>query len=86
MDEKFEREIIDRLARIETKLDETISTVATQTCEIKEQGTCITRLQESAKSAHKRIDGIYISAGCIGGAAGWLADKILSMWSGKGGG
>lgn len=86
MDKDFESEIIDRLARIETKLDSTIETVTEQTHELKEQGTCITRLQESTKSAHKRIDGIYISAGMIGGAAGWVADKLLSIWSGNGGG
>lgn len=87
MSEKdFQSEIIDRLARIETKLDATIETVTQQTQELKDHGTCITRLQESAKSAHKRIDCIYISAGMIGGAAGWVADKLLSIWSGKGGG
>ena len=76
----FQNEIIDRLARIETKLDSTIETVTKQSDKLDEHGTCITRLQESTKSAHNRIDGIYISAGMLGGAAGWVADKILNLF------
>jgi predicted peroxiredoxin len=81
----FQKEVIDRLARIETKQDATMKTVADHCDDIREQGIKIATIEASSKSAHRRIDGIYITAGAIGGAAGWIVDKFLSLFQGRGG-
>lgn len=77
MSEKdFQQDVIDRLARMETKMDATMQTVAEQGKTLAQHSTLIEGVCNSAKSAHKRIDGIYCAAGVIGGIAGWLAEKL----------
>ena len=72
----FQTEVIDRLARLETKIDSTMETVADHGEKINDHSIKIEGVCNSAKSAHKRIDGIYCAAGVIGGIAGWIAEKI----------
>jgi hypothetical protein len=81
----FEREIRDRLIRIETKQDTTIEIVSEHTKTIGQHDRDIVRLDASTKSAHHRIDGIFVSAGAMGTAAGAIVQFITSIWP-KGGG
>jgi hypothetical protein len=81
----FQREVIDRLARIETKQDATTITVADHAKCITQHSVTIADVNSRARSAHHRIDGIFWGAGILGGAAGWVANFITSL-IGKGGG
>ena len=83
-EKSFQDDVIDRLARIEEKQDATATTVCDHTKEIREQGLQVARVDESAKSAHKRIDGIYAAAAIVGGVAGWISQLLASIWP-KGG-
>lgn len=82
---EFQQEVIDRLARIETKQDATAETVKQHTETINHHSIEITKNEQSAKSAHHRIDGIYATAGLIGGVAGFITKLIVDIWP-KGGG
>jgi len=68
----FQQEVIDRLARIETKQDSTAETVKQNTTTINQHSIEITENKQSVKSAHHRIDGIYATAGIIGGAVSFV--------------
>jgi uncharacterized protein with GYD domain len=81
-EQDFQHEVLSRLASIETHGQY----YAEGLKEIREHSERITAVEQSAKSAHHRIDGIYCAAGAIGGIAGWLVDKLATLWSGKGGG
>jgi uncharacterized protein (UPF0212 family) len=81
----FQREVIDRLARIETKQDATNITVADHTRCINQHSISIVEVDSRSRSAHHRIDGIFWGAGVLGGIAGWAANFITSLM-GKGGG
>lgn len=81
----FQREVIDRLARIETKQDVTTITVADHAKCITQHSISIADVNSRARSAHHRIDGIFWGAGLLGGAAGWVVNLFASLW-GKGGG
>jgi len=80
----FQQEVIDRLARIETKQDATAETVKLNTTTINQHSIDITENKQSLKSAHHRIDGIFWGAGILGGAAGTVVNFIVSVLS-KGG-
>ncbi len=84
VEKDFQREVIDRLARIETKQDSTIDTVSEHSRTICQQGERITVNEQRAKSAHHRIDGIFAAAGAFGAVAGWAANFFANLWS-KGG-
>ncbi|MDD4601727.1 MAG: hypothetical protein PHQ46_11855 [Negativicutes bacterium] len=81
----FQQEVIDRLARIETKQDATAETVKQNTTTINQHSIDITENRQSAKSAHHRIDGIFWGAGILGGVAGTVVNFIASVL-GKGSG
>lgn len=81
----FQREVIDRLARIETKQDATTITVADHSKIIAQHSIAIADGDSRSRSAHHRIDGIFWGAGLLGGAAGWVVNLFASLW-GKGGG
>ena len=72
----FQAEVIDRLARLETKIDATMATVADHGEKLNDHSIKIEGVCNSVKSAHKRIDGIYCAAAGIGGICGWLAEKL----------
>lgn len=77
----FQREVLEQLAEIKTH-QKYFSEGLT---EIKKHGERITKNEESTKSAHHRIDGIFYGAGILGGIAGWAGNLIASLL-GKGGG
>jgi hypothetical protein len=81
----FQREVIDRLARIETKQDATQITVADNVKTIAKHSISIAEINASAKSAHHRIDGICATAGLLGGLAGTIANVITLFWPKSGG-
>lgn len=76
----FQQEVIDRLARIETKQDATIATVSEHTRIITDQGKEIVRIDASTRAAHHRISGICATAGAFGAIAGTAAQVIASFW------
>lgn len=78
----FQQEVIDRLARIETKQDAHAETVGEHSKVIASHSERITVTEQSAKSAHHRIDGIYATAGAIGGLVGGVVQFISSLWRG----
>lgn len=82
----FEEEVIDRLARIETKQDSTMETVSDHSKTINSHSIIIAEVNASAKSAHHRIDGIFWGAGALGGIAGTLVNVFASFWSKTSGG
>lgn len=77
----WQQEVIDRLARIETKQDATAKTVECNTTTINQHNERITRTEESAKSAHHRLNGLMATAGFVGGAVSFV---IQLLWP-KGG-
>jgi hypothetical protein len=84
---KFSRELLEKQTRTETKLDSLLLTCPICQAELKEQGKQVVAVEYSAKSAHHRIDGIFILAGAIGGLTGTLVNifaTILSKFSGGG--
>ncbi|SFM41339.1 hypothetical protein [Pelosinus propionicus] len=80
----FQHEVIDRLARMETKQDATMATVADHAKCINQHSVAIKDTDSRARSAHHRIDGIFWGAGILGGAVGAVVNFISSFW-GKGG-
>jgi len=72
----FQQEVIDRLARIETKQDATQATVSGHSTAINQHSERITVTEQWAKSAHHRIDGIFLGAGILGGVAGTVVNFI----------
>ena len=84
-DHDFQQEVIDRLARIETNQVATMDTVKEQSKTLIGHGERITAVESSSKSAHHRIDGIFVCAGTLGTFAGGLVSFIASFWP-RGGG
>ncbi|MEN6566787.1 MAG: hypothetical protein ABFC57_10840 [Veillonellales bacterium] len=82
----FQREVIDRLARIETKQDATGETVKAHALTLSDHETRITRTEESTKSAHHRLNGILALAGILGSTAGAAVNWVIAVWSKTGGG
>jgi hypothetical protein len=83
---KFSRELLEKQTRTETKLDSLLLTCPICQAELREQGKQIVAIDQSAKSAHHRIDGIFIFAGILGGLAGTLVNVFASLWSKTSGG
>ena len=77
----FQKEVIDRLARIETKQDATGKTLDDHCEVIRQHSDRITVTEESTKAAHHRIDGIFLSAGTLGAMAGGIANVFAAMWT-----
>lgn len=82
---EFQREVLNRLIRIETKQDAVMETVSEHPKTIADHSERITVNEQSIKSAHHRIDGIFWGAGILGGIAGTVVNFIASALS-KGGG
>ncbi|MDT8901176.1 hypothetical protein [Anaeroselena agilis] len=79
--DEFQHQVLQRLTAIETNgryFKEGLEAIA-------QHSERITAVEASAKSAHRRIDGICAAAGLVGAAAGWVANFITSLWP-KGGG
>lgn len=83
---KFSRELLEKQTRTETKLDSLLLTCPICQAEQREQGKQIVAIEQSAKSAHHRIDGIFIFAGILGGLAGTVVNIFAAILSKTGGG
>ena len=84
-EKEFQQEVIDRLARIETKQDATMKTVEEHSTIIANHSERIVKNEESTKSAHHRITNIWATAGVLGTLAGGAVNLISSIWYGGGG-
>jgi hypothetical protein len=82
---EFQRQVLNQLIRIETKQDALIQTVSEHDKKIDQHAERITVTEQSAKSAHHRLDGIFVTAGIMGTMAGGLVQIISLVWP-KGGG
>lgn len=78
---EFQQAVLQRLTAIETNQQYYAEGLQL----IRQHGERITSVEASAKSAHRRIDGICAAAGLIGAAAGWVVNFVASLWP-KGGG
>ncbi|MBU2703697.1 hypothetical protein Ga0466249_004845 [Sporomusaceae bacterium BoRhaA] len=85
-EDKFQREVLDRLISIETKQDNMIDTVADHSKTIVKHGEEIVDIRASTRSAHHRIDGIFWGAGTLGAIAGTLVNVFASLWTKTSGG
>jgi len=88
----FEREVLDRLITMETKLDAITSSCPKCQSDITAHGIALATLEASSKSAHHRIDsavdGMYKTAGAISAVVGAIVSGIsflLNYLSQKGG-
>lgn len=76
-DEKtFEREVLDRLIKVETLLERVVGTCPTCQAKIQLLEIGQAKTDESAKSAHKRIDGVYKTATGISVGVGFVLQVI----------
>ncbi|WP_371380920.1 hypothetical protein [Sporomusa aerivorans] len=80
----FQQDVIDRLARIETKQDTTMATVEDHSKTLVQHGKDIVATDARARSAHHRVDSIFLTAGIVGAVAGWVAEFVAKLF-GKGG-
>lgn len=81
----FQREVLNRLVRMETKQDTHIEAIKEHAATLVIHGERITKAEESAKSAHHRIDGIFVAAGSLGALFGMVANMAIAVWSKMGG-
>lgn len=84
-EDKFQREVLDRLIRIETKQDDVIKTVDVHSTTIGQHDKEFVRIDAGQKSAHHRIDGIFWGAGVVGAVAGTVVNFIAATISKVGG-
>ena len=82
---EFQREVLNRLIRMETKQDTVMETVSEHSKMIADHSERIVKNEESTKSAHHRITNIWATAGVLGTLAGGAVNLISSIWY-KGGG
>lgn len=68
----FQSEVIDRLARIEEQVRQISTVVNGHDAEITDMKETAVIARQSAKSAHHRIDYIYIIAGSIAAAVSFV--------------
>ena len=71
-DKEFEREVLDRLAVIETKLDPVVH--GGRDCQrvVNQHSVDLATVAASSKSAHHRIDGVYKTAAGVSAAVGFI--------------
>lgn len=72
----FEREVLDRLAIIETKLDPVLSNCRECNKIIGQHSVSIAELCADINSAHHRIDGVYNTAGIISTVIGVIVNLL----------
>lgn len=71
-EKEFEREVLDRLAIIETKLDPFVSQCRDCHRVLNQHSVDIATVAASSKAAHHRIDGVYKTAAGVSAAIGFL--------------
>lgn len=70
------RELSDRLIRLETKMDIVLSQCPPCQARVQSHDIALAKIDESAKSAHKRIDNVYRTAGYISAGVGFVLQVI----------
>ena len=79
MDNDFERDMIDRSARIETKLDIILETQHKQQDKLDEVDERATEALQSTKSAHHRIDEMRVTVIKIAGAVSTAIGLLIGF-------
>lgn len=69
----FESEVLERLASIETE----IRKVSSLEVEMKEVRDMVIAANQSARSAHHRINGMYLIGGAIAGIISFFINLLL---------
>lgn len=69
----FESEVLERLASIETE----IRKVSSLEVEMKEVRDMVITANQSARSAHRRINGIYLIGGAVAGIISFFINLLL---------
>ncbi|WP_443674432.1 hypothetical protein [Megasphaera sp.] len=69
----FESEVLERLASIETE----IRKVSSLEVEMKEVRDMVITANQSARSAHHRINGMYLIGGAIAGIISFFINLLL---------
>jgi len=67
---KLFREILDRVMGVETTQKFMMQACPTCQTELNKQGKELVEVDARAKSAHHRIDGIFVAAGALGARGG----------------
>lgn len=80
-EKEFEREVLGRLIKVETLLQMVASTCPGCQARIQALEIGAAKIDESAKSSHKRINGIYKTAGAISTAIGLLINGMAFLIS-----
>ncbi|MDF2636823.1 MAG: hypothetical protein K0R78_3697 [Pelosinus sp.] len=82
----FQREVLDRMIVLETKMDVVISGCPTCKAKVDAQEIALAKTIESNKSAHHRIDEVYKTAGYISAGIGLVLQVIaFALQNFKGG-
>lgn len=75
-DHDFQSEVIDRLARIEEHISSIDQQCSIRYTELSEAKTTALNAMQSTRSAHHRINGMYIVAGAIGSIISFIVSLI----------
>lgn len=75
-EKEFEREVLDRLIKVETLLQMVAGTCPGCQSKIQTLEIYAAKIDESAKSSHKRVDGIYRTAGAISAGVGAVLQLV----------
>jgi hypothetical protein len=80
-EQDFHNDVIDRLARIETKQTSIDDQLKSRNNDLDEIGVIAREARQSAKSAHHRIDSMYVVATLIAGIVSWFLTYLKGLWS-----
>ena len=83
-EKEFEREVLDRLAIIETKLNPFVTQCRDCHKILTQHSIDLATVAASSKAAHHRIDGVYKTAAGVSAAIGFLL-QVASFFLQKGG-
>lgn len=76
----FRTAVMEQLATMRTDIKYLVKASDKNQDDIDEVKCVANHADQSVKSAHHRIDGLFASAGLLGAAAGWAANFITSIW------
>lgn len=72
----YERELSERLIRLETKMDIVLAQCPPCQARVQAHDIALAKVDEATKSAHKRIDNVYRTAGYISAGVGFILQVI----------
>lgn len=81
-EKEFERELSDRLTRLETKMDIVLAQCPPCQARVQSHEIALAKLNESIKSAHERIDNVYRTAGYISAGVGLILQVVAFIIQG----